>query len=116
VRFPEQRIDSEELWKRTHERLKLVQDFYGVREGKRRGRAAASPYLFTGLLDCSECGGSITIVSGYCKKRIDSRYGCSRHAQRGGAVCRNNLLIRRQDLERQLVTGLEERVLHPDVP
>jgi site-specific DNA recombinase len=113
--IPEQRIVSEELWKRTHDRLKLVQDLYGVRDGLRRGRAAASPYLFTGLLECSECGGSITIVSGHCKKRVDSRYGCSRHAQRGNAVCKNNLLIRRQDLERQLLAGLEERVLHPDV-
>jgi site-specific DNA recombinase len=113
--IPEQRIVSEELWKRTHERLKLVRDLYGVRDGLRRGRAAASPYLFTGLLECSECGGSITIVSGRCKKREHSRYGCSRHAQRGNAVCKNSLLIRRRDLERQLLAGLEERVLHPNV-
>jgi len=38
-----------------------------------------------------------------------------RHAQRGDSVCRNALLIRRMDLERQLLAGLEERVLHPDV-
>ena len=113
--IPEQRIVSEELWKRTHDRLKFIQEVYGVRDGLRRGRAAASPYLFTGLLECSECGGSITIVSGHCKKRADSRYGCSKHAQRGNAVCKNNLLIRRQDLERQLLAGLEARVLHPDV-
>ena len=47
---PEQRIVSEELWNRPHKRLRLVQDLYGIREGKRRGRAAASPYL---SLDCS---------------------------------------------------------------
>ena len=115
VEVPAQRIVSEELWNRTHERLKLVQELYGVREGKRRGRAVASPYLFTGLLVCSECGGSITIVSGRCRKREDSRYGCSRHAQRGDSVCRNALLVRRLELERQLVAGLEETVLHPDV-
>ena len=115
MEIPEQRIVSEELWNRSHRRLRLVQDLYGIREGKRRGRAAASPYLFTGLLECSECGGSITIVSGRCRKREDSRYGCSMHAQRGDSVCRNNLLIRRLDLERQLLAGLYERVLHPDV-
>jgi hypothetical protein len=48
IEIPEQRVISEELWTRTHERLKVVQDLYGVRKGKRRGRAAASPYLFTG--------------------------------------------------------------------
>ena len=37
------------------------------------------------------------------------------HAQRGDSVCRNNLLIRRLDLERQLLAGLCEQVLHPDV-
>jgi site-specific DNA recombinase len=115
VETPEQRIVSDELWSRTHERLKLVQDLYGIREGKRRGRAIASPYLFTGLLECSECGGSITIVSGRCRKRQDSRYGCSMHAQRGDSVCKNSLLVRRLDLERQLLAGLQERVLHPEV-
>jgi site-specific DNA recombinase len=113
--IPEQQIISEKLWNRTHERLKLAQDLYGVREGKRRGRAAASPYLFTGLLECAECHGSITIVSGHCRKRADSRYGCSMHAQRGDAVCKNRLLIKRPDLERQLLAGLQEKVLHPDV-
>ena len=113
--IPEQRIVSDELWKRAHERWELVKQLYGVHPGKRRGRAASSPYIFSGLLYCSECGGSITIVSGNCKKRGDSRYGCSMHAQRGNAVCKNNLLIRRKDLERQMLAGLQERVLHPDV-
>ena len=113
--IPGQRIISEELWNSAHERLRLVQELYGVREGKRRGRAAASPYLFTGLLVCSECGGSITIVSGRCRKRADSRYGCSMHAQRGDSVCKNGLLVRRMDLERQLLVGLHGRVLHPEV-
>jgi site-specific DNA recombinase len=113
--IPEQRIVSDELWARTHERWELVKQLYGVHPGKRRGRAASSPYIFSGLLYCSECGGSITIVSGNCKKRADSRYGCSRHAQRGNSVCKNNLLIRRKELEGQLLAGLQQRVLHPDV-
>lgn len=113
--IPEQRIVSDELWKRTHERWELVKQLYGVHPGTRRGRAASSPYIFSGLLYCSECGGSITIVSGNCKKRGDSRYGCSMHAQRGNSVCKNSLLIRRKNLERQLLAGLQERVLHPDV-
>jgi site-specific DNA recombinase len=113
--IPEQRIVTDELWCQAHERLKLVQDLYGVREGKRRGRAAASAYLFTGLLVCSECGGSVTIISGRCRKREDSRYGCSMHAQRGTSVCTNGLLVRRLDLEHQLLAGLQKRVLHPEV-
>jgi site-specific DNA recombinase len=115
LEVPEQRIVSEKLWIRTHERINLVRDLYGVTDGKRRGRAAASPYLFTGLLECSECGGSITIVSGQCRKRAESRYGCSRHAQRGDTICTNSLMVRRPDLERQLLAGLQERVLHSAV-
>jgi hypothetical protein len=37
---PEQRIISEKLWIRTHERINLVPDLYGVAKGKRR-RATA---------------------------------------------------------------------------
>jgi hypothetical protein len=113
--IPDHRIVSEELWNHAHKRLRLVRAVYGVKEGKRRGRALASPYLFTGLLFCSECGGSITIVSGHCRKRKDSRYGCSMHAQRGDSQCRNGLLIRRRELESQLLAGLQARVLHPAV-
>lgn len=113
--IPGQRIVSDKLWNRVRLPLKFVQELYGVREGKRRGRAAASPYLFTGLLECSECGGSITIVSGRCRNRLDSRYGCSMHAQRGNAVCKNALLIRRAELESQILEGLQTRVLHPVV-
>ncbi len=37
------------------------------------------------------------------------------HAQRGDAVCKNALLVRRLELERQLLEGLQTRVLHPAV-
>src|SRR5215831_14030061 len=53
-----------------YDRLKLVPVLDGIREGKRQGRAAATPYLFTGIAR-SQCGGSIT-VSGRCRKRADS--------------------------------------------
>jgi hypothetical protein len=41
--------------------------------------------------------------------------GRSVHAQRGDSVCTNGLLVRRLDLERQLLAGLQERVLHSEV-
>ena len=69
----------------------------------------------TGLLECSECHGSITIVSGNWKTRQDRRYGCSMHAYRGDKVCTNNLLIQQRVLEKQLLAGLQARVLNPDV-
>jgi hypothetical protein len=42
-------------------------------------------------------------------------YGCSLHAQRGNAVCENDLLIRRDELEQRLLRGLQEKVLREEV-
>ena len=115
--IPEQRIVSEHLWNEVRERLRVIHTLYGA-EGSARprgGRAAGSPHLFTGLLECSLCRGSVTIVSGQWKKRDDARYGCSMHAYRGDKVCRNHLLIARGSLEAQLLAGLQAKVLHPDV-
>jgi site-specific DNA recombinase len=114
---PEQRIVSEELWAAVRRRIEVVERLYDCGPGRRprRARTASSPYLFTGLLECSVCRGSITIVSGQWKKRSESRYGCSMHAYRGDRVCRNNLLIARAALEAQLLAGLQAKVLHPDV-
>jgi site-specific DNA recombinase len=115
--LPEQRIVTDTLWNAVRERMLVVQHLYGVEAmaGILRGRAAASPYLFTGLLECSVCHGSVTIVSGQWKNRGDSRYGCSMHAYRGVSVCTNNLLVGRSRLEAQLLAGLQAKVLHPDV-
>ena len=112
-----QRIVTDELWNSVRDRLKVVQRLYGAEDGGhlRGGRATASPYLFTGLLVCSLCNGSVTTVSGQWKDRNDSRYGCSMHAYRGEKICTNSLLVARGALERQLLAGLQERVLHPDV-
>ncbi len=125
TQIPEQRIVSDRLWNRVRERMGIVEKLYGVNgmARMRGGRAAASPHLFTGLLSCAHCGGSITIVSGGFKwknrsgeeRTRDDRYGCSYHASRGDAVCTNNLLIGRQILEAQLLTEIQNRVLHPDV-
>jgi hypothetical protein len=115
--IPEQRIVSDDLWNTVRDRLKIIHRLYGTESGgrPRGGRAAGSPYLFTGLLECSLCHGSITIVSGLWKKRDDARYGCSMHAYSGGKVCTNGLLIGRGTLERQLLAGLQERVLNPNI-
>lgn len=115
--IPAQRIISDQLWAAAQDRLRLMHGLYGEgsKNGIRGGRAAGSPYLFTGLLKCSVCEGSVTIVSGKSGKRQDSRYGCSMHAYRGSKVCENNLLIFRRSLEEQLLAGLQAKVFHPDV-
>ena len=115
--IPEQRIVPEELWAASRRRMQVVEQLYGCGPGQRprRARSAGSPYLFTGLLECSVCHGSVTIVSGQWKARNDSRYGCSMHASRGDRVCTNNLLVSRMALEEQLIAGLEAKVLNAEV-
>ena len=116
--IPAQRIVSDELWNAVCGRRRLVHQLYSVdsaRPGIMRARAVGSPYVFSGLLQCAECGGTVTVVSGCWAKRQDVRYGCSLHYNRGRGACGNNLLIPRQELETKLLAGLQEKVLHPDV-
>ena len=114
--LPEQRIITDKLWNATQARMRTMHEVFGVgpNNGLRSGRAAGSRYLFTGLLRCSLCGGSVTIVSGKAGNREDLRYGCSMHAQRGSAVCLNQVLIYRRALEEQLLAGLQAKVLSPE--
>ncbi len=116
--IPEQRIISDELWNAVQQRMQAVNELYALearRPGILRARAASSPYVFSGLLKCALCGASITIVSGYSRKRRDVRYGCSMHYNRGRGACPNTLLIPRRAIEEQLLAGLQAQVLDPDV-
>ncbi len=69
--------------------------------------------MFSGLLKCGECGGSITLVGGRAKTSR-SEYGCSLHAQRGDSVCKNGLTIQRQLLEERILSGLQDKVLREE--
>jgi site-specific DNA recombinase len=71
-------------------------------------------YLFSGLLKCGVCGGSIALVCGRGRHGAD-RYGCALHHQRGDAVCPNSLLVRRDDLETRLLQRLSDAVLREEV-
>ena len=115
--FPEQRIVSEVLWQRVQGRLKQVKTLYGER-GRRGGLAksgnsAGNPYLFSGLLKCSECGANLIIVSGRGKNHGHAHYGCPMNAFRN--TCSNNVRIRRDILESQLLNKLQTEVLREEV-
>jgi hypothetical protein len=111
--IPEQRIVSDDLWNSVQQRFRVIRAMNGGRT--KTGRALASPYLFTGLLECSECHGSVTIVSGTPKGRPYRRYGCSMHSHRGNRVCSNSLLVSQEVLESQILQGLQATVLNPAV-
>ena len=107
------RIVSDELFVAVERRFETTKKLWGVgSSGLARGQQK-QVYLFSGLLQCGECGGSVTLVGGRANTSR-SEYGCSRHAQRGDAVCKNDLQIQRKQLEESLLTGLQDKVLREE--
>jgi site-specific DNA recombinase len=115
VPAPHLRIVSDEVFAAVARRFEKIRHLYG-RPGEDRRGLIIRPrrYLFSGLLKCSECGGSIALVCGRGKHGAD-RYGCSIHHQRGDSECTNSLLVRRDELEKDLLRGLSESVLRTEV-
>jgi site-specific DNA recombinase len=114
VACPEQRIVSAELWNAVQARLAFVKSRYGNanrKGGLLRSRSASSKYIFSGLLKCSECGGSITITSGAGSTHRSASYGCPKREFRGR--CKNDRRIRADLLETQLLGKLQVDVLSP---
>jgi len=106
-------IVSDELFAAVERRFATTQRLWGIgSSGLARGQQK-QVYLFSGLLRCGECGGSITLVGGRAKTSR-SEYGCSLHAQRGDSVCKTDLRIQRWQLEERLLTGLQDRVLRQE--
>jgi hypothetical protein len=113
VEVPELRIVSEELWRGVEAQIELVNKRFGKRSVGGFGRMGHGPrYLFSGFIYCGLCGSKMIIVSGKGRRGY-VKYGCPSHRYRG--VCENATMIRRDRLEEQLLTGLEERVLSPEM-
>jgi site-specific DNA recombinase len=110
---PELAIVPAELWDRVQARL----NFFGQKpsEGRRRGlfsRALTSPYLFSGLLKCGECAANLIIGTGG-GTHVHPKYVCANYFNRG--TCGNDLYIRRDVLEEQLLGHLQRELLKPEV-
>jgi site-specific DNA recombinase len=110
---PELAIVPADLWSAVRARFAALPEIRGY--PKSRGlvpRAMTSPYLFSGLLKCGECGANLIIATGGGTHR-HKKYACSRHFNRGG--CENDLYIRRDDLEDLLLEKLQAEILQPEV-
>jgi hypothetical protein len=113
VEVPEWRIVSEEVWQGVETQIEQVNNRFGKRTVGGFGRMGQGPrYLFSGFIYCGLCGSKMIIVSGNGRRGY-VKYGCPSHRYRG--VCENAMMIRRDRLEEQLLTGLEERVLKPEM-
>ncbi len=114
VDVPEWRIVSEELWEAVQRQIELVNKRFGsyTAVGGQTRTERSRQYLFSGFLACGLCGSNIVIVSGNGKRGY-VKYGCPAHRYRG--VCANAITIRQDRLEDQLVDGLIQKVLRPDM-
>jgi site-specific DNA recombinase len=110
---PHLRIVSDEIWQAVTNRLASVNAAFssGVGAGL-CSRSYTARYLFSGFLKCGLCGSNIVLISG--RGGVGwAKYGCPLHQNRG--MCANELVVRRDRIEQELISGLQREVLREDV-
>ena len=103
----------DEIWQAVLKRLASVNAAFS--SGQAAGlcsRSYTARYLFSGFLKCGLCGSNVVLISGRTGVGW-AKYGCPLHQNRG--ICANALVIRRDRLERELITGLQREVLREDI-
>jgi site-specific DNA recombinase len=103
---PNLRIIDDELWAKVKTRQETARSEIVTTDAVRAERARRPKYLFSGLIKCGACGGGYVLVG-------KSHYGCANVRNRG--TCDNRLTIRRDRLEQAILSGLREKLLHPDL-
>ena len=106
-------IVSDDLWGAVERRLATVRASFEA--GTSPGlccRSLSAQYLLSGFLKCGVCGAKMVVVSGRGQSGR-ARYGCPMRHARG--ICANDLHLRQDTLEREVIGGLQSRVLREDV-
>ncbi len=112
---PELRIVPDELWSEVQARIAAVRAAFTPdrREGL-CSRAYSARYLLSGFVKCGLCGSNLVLVAGSGRGHASrDKYGCPLHHHRG--VCDSTLLVRRDTLEREILSGLQREVLREEV-
>lgn len=99
---PELAIVDLDTWHQVKARQAELQ--HRLEHQARPGGSPPRKYLFSGLLHCDSCGGSLIIVDRY-------RYGCARHKDRGPAACANDLKIPRATIEQALLNEIRHELM-----
>jgi site-specific DNA recombinase len=112
------RLIPDDLWQTVQARFQQLATVYascrtrGTLNGREPGSPSVRTALFSGLLRCGTCGGSLVVINGH--PRLDHRrYGCGFHRDKGSRVCPNGLSVRVGIVETRLVGALQEHFLHP---
>ena len=91
----ELRIIDERTWVKVQSMKRAI-------AGKPKSQQSRARHLFSGLIKCSECGGSYTVYG-------SGRYSCSHRRERG--TCTNKRSIKIIDLEKRVLNALTHRML-----
>ena len=113
VEAPHLRIVSDEIWQAVKNRLASVAAAFssGLAAGL-CSRSYTARYLFSGFLKCGLCGSNVVLISG--RGGVGwAKYGCPLHQNRD--ICDNALVVRRDKIEQELISGLQREVLREDV-
>jgi site-specific DNA recombinase len=116
ARMPELQIVPDELAQRVQARhARAAAAGANVREGIRRSghKPGRNPgYLFSSLLKCGICGGSMVIIGGQGKWKT---YGCATHKDGGEAACSNGLTAKLPIVEARLLRRVKEDLFTPEL-
>ncbi|OUJ14861.1 recombinase family protein [Acetobacter sp. DsW_063] len=106
---PELRIIDQALWDSVKARQRTLEATPDTRDGADDGhfRKKRRPrYLFSALSQCGCCGGGYSMISA-------DLMGCSTARNKG--TCANRTNIRREELERRVISALRHRLMNPEL-
>jgi len=115
----ELRIVEPTLWEAVQAKFQRLATIYPRRQGqgrlvgKQEGAPSGRPSLFSGVLACGVCGGTLVVVSSHPRRR-ERRYGCGFHREKGPQVCANPLTVKIATVEERLLDAIRARVLNPE--
>jgi hypothetical protein len=111
---PALRLVEPDVWETVQEKFRRQAASYPRSRGRLAGRTAGSPSgrasLFSGVLQCGGCGGTLVVVS-RDPRRAERRYGCGFHREKGSHVCANALTVKLDTVERRLLEAIRTKIL-----
>lgn len=119
VDVPQLQIIDDATWHEAQSRWNNIRATYlrGT-SGRLHGRPTnghESPYLLTGFTCCAHCGGSVYVRSRSHGSKRAYYYSCVVHYQRGPEACPERLLLPVSDVDRAILTTLEQDVMQPAI-
>ena len=110
---PHLRIIDDELWGAVKQRQEILgkkRDRSKSKSGNRLGQTQAvrrQKYLLSGLLECGQCGGKLTIAGSGNRRR----YYCANNKEKGTSVCSGFKGLRQSVAETLVLSALRHELL-----